>query len=86
MLVYLNKVIQGNTMKEQLYHYVWGNDKTAVGRWRLKHFKGRKCRIIARGGLNSVGVKFIDTGELLNCSRNALRKVLEISKWERTQE
>jgi len=61
-------------MNEQVYRYAWGNDKDAVGRFRLQ-FKGRRCRVIARGKMNSCAVKFLDTGEILNTSRNALRKV-----------
>ena len=57
----------------QLYIYRFGNTKTAVGRFRLQ-WKGRKCKVIARGKMNSCLVEFIDTGFQLNCSRNALRK------------
>ena len=66
-----------NKMAEQIYQYVWGNDKTAVGRWRLKHFKGRKCRALHFGKMNSCLIEFLDNGERLNCSRHALRKVSE---------
>ena len=57
----------------QQYEYRWGNDITAVGKYR-QQFKGRKCVVFARGKLNSCAVKFLDNGEILNCSRNALRK------------
>lgn len=60
-------------MSEQLYEYRWGNNKDAVGRYRLQ-FKGRRCTVTARGALNSCAVRFEDTGEILNTSRNALRK------------
>jgi len=60
--------------EHQLYVYRCGNNKNAVGKYRLQ-FKGRKCVVFARGKLNSCAVKFCDTGEILNCSRNALRKV-----------
>lgn len=60
-------------MTEQFYKYAWGNDKTVVGRHRLR-FKGRICRVISRGAMNSCLIKFLDDGGLLNCSRNALRK------------
>lgn len=60
-------------MTEQLYEYRWGNNKDARGRYRLQ-FKGRKCRVLVRGKMNSCCVEFIDTGEQLNTSRNALRK------------
>ena len=55
------------------YIYRWGNTNTAVGKFRMQ-FKGRKCRIIARGKLNSCAVEF-ENGEILNCSRNAIVKV-----------
>lgn len=61
-------------MSEQLYIYCWGNDKTPLGRFR-KQWKGRKCRVLVRGKRNSCCIEFIDNEELLNCSRNALRKV-----------
>ncbi|MHC4617242.1 MAG: hypothetical protein ACYTEQ_05765 [Planctomycetota bacterium] len=44
-----------------------------TGRYRLR-FKGRKCRVLARGTFNSRLVEFVDNGEQLNCSGNALRK------------
>jgi hypothetical protein len=55
------------------YIYRWGNTKSTIGRFRL-HFKDCKCRIIAKGKLNSCAVEF-ENGEILNCSRNALKKV-----------
>ena len=63
-------------MTEQLYIYRCGNSKDAVGRFRLQ-FKGRKCRLLARGTMNNRLVEFIDTGEHLNCSGNALKKVTD---------
>ena len=62
-------------MTNQLYYYAWGNDRDAVGRFRKKRFKGRQCRVIVKGNMNSCLVEFVDNGEQLNCSRNALRKV-----------
>jgi len=55
-------------MADQLYEYRWGNT-----RFR-KTLKGRKCRVIARGDMNSCGVEF-ENGERHCVSRNALRKV-----------
>jgi hypothetical protein len=60
-------------MNEQLYKYAWGNEKTEVGRFRLQ-FKGRVCRVLYRGNMNSCLVRFVDDGLQLCCSRNALRK------------
>lgn len=67
-------------MKEQLYCYVWGNSKTVIGRFRLKNFKGRVCKLLAHSSMNSRLIEFIDNGERLCCSGNALRKVLEQGK------
>jgi len=61
-------------MSEQLYQYRFGNNKTPLGRYRLR-FKGRVCRILVRGSMNSRLVEFVDNGKLLNCSGNALRKL-----------
>ena len=58
---------------DQIYIYRCGNEKTPLGRSRMQ-WKGKKCRVLAWGGMNSCLVEFIDNGELLNCSRNALRK------------
>ena len=60
-------------MIEQLYYYAWGNDKNEVGRFRLR-FKGRTCRVLVRSKRNNALIEFVDNGERLNCSRNALRK------------
>lgn len=60
-------------MSKQLYVYSWGNTRNAAGQFR-QQFKGRLCEILIRGTLNARLVRFIDTGELLNCSGNALRK------------
>lgn len=61
-------------MIEQLYYYAWGNNADAVGRWRLQ-YKGRECRVIFRGKMNSCLIEFVDNKEKVCCSRNALRKV-----------
>jgi len=64
-------------MTEQIYKYVWGNNKTPEGQYRLKHFKGRKCRALTFGARNSCLIEFLDNLEMLCCSRRALRKVSE---------
>ncbi len=61
-------------MSEQLYSYRWGNKKTELGRFRMQ-FKGRKCRVLIRGVMNSCLIRFVDNGMQLYTSRNALRKV-----------
>jgi hypothetical protein len=51
-----------------LYRYVWGNNP------KRATLKGRQCRLLARGTLNSALVEFTDTGQREIISRNALRK------------
>ena len=60
-------------MNRQIYIYFRGSDRDVVSRYR-KQFKGRKCRLLATGGKNSVTVRFLDNGEQLCTSLNALRK------------
>ena len=50
------------------YIYTWGNNPKRLT------LKGRKCRVIARGSLNSVGVEF-ENGQREVISRYALRRV-----------
>lgn len=57
----------------QIYIYRFGNNKNELGRKRLR-WKGRRCRVLVSGGMNSCLVEFIDNGEQINCSWNALRK------------
>jgi len=61
-------------MIESFYIYRFGSMVNAVSRYRLR-WKGRRCRLLARGKLNSCLLEFPDTGERLCTSRNALRKV-----------
>ena len=61
-------------MTEQLYVYRFGNDKTEAGRFRLQ-FKGRVCKVLFRGNMNSSLIEFVDDGSRMCCSRNAVRKV-----------
>lgn len=60
----------------ETYIYRWGSQANAVSRHRL-FYKGRKCKVIARGKMNSCAVQFLDNGEILNTSRNALQKSRE---------
>lgn len=48
--------------------YAWGNNSVR------KLWKGKKCRIIARGTMNTCRVLFEDGGELITSIR-ALRKI-----------
>ena len=60
---------------EKRYVYKWGNTKDVVGRFRLQ-FKNRICRILVYSKrFNSVLIQFVDNGELLNTSLNAIRKL-----------
>ena len=55
-------------MTEKEFNYIWY--------WlcRLPHRKGQKCRVIARGNMNSIRVQFED-GETVITSRFAVRKI-----------
>ena len=55
------------------YIYIWGNDKTTTGKFRMR-WKGRICKLLVKGSMNSCLVEFVDNKEQLNCSLNALRK------------
>lgn len=49
-----------------IYIYRWGKYRPA--------WKGRACRVIARGSLNSALIEFVETGERAVISRQALRR------------
>jgi len=51
------------------YRYIWGNNE------KRATLKGRMCRVVARGRMNSALVEFTDNGQREVISRNALRKV-----------
>jgi hypothetical protein len=50
------------------YVYVWGNNEKRVT------LRGRRCRVVTRGTLNSALVEF-EGGQREIISRNALRRV-----------
>ena len=54
--------------KPQIYLYRWGNNPVRAT------LKGRRCRIVARGALNSCLIEFLDTGDRFITSRNALQR------------
>lgn len=60
-----------STTKNQVteYIYCWKNNL------KRTTLKGRRCRVIARGSLNSALVEFVDDGQREIISRNALRRV-----------
>ena len=55
-------------MTPQVYVYAWGNNE------RRAALKGRRCVIEARGGMRTVLVRFLDTGERVTTSIRALRR------------
>ena len=55
-------------MAEQIYVYRWGNNARRAELW------GRRCRIIARGRMNTVLVEFLDNGERVTTSSRALTR------------
>lgn len=52
---------------DSLYIYRWGNNPKRAG------LKGRRCRVLARGKMNSIMVEFEDGSREIT-SRNAVRK------------
>ncbi len=58
-------------MAEMLYQYYWSNSPT-----RAK-MKGRICRVLASGAMNTVMIQFLDNGERTTTSRRAIRRVKE---------
>ncbi len=56
----------------KVYIYRFGSHRDHVAEDRLQ-WKGRRCTVLARGGMNSVLVQF-ENGERLCTSRNAIRR------------
>ncbi len=54
---------------ERLYSYAWGNNA------RRRALQGRRCRILARGRMNTVLIEFLDNGERVTTSTRALRRI-----------
>ncbi len=52
-----------------VYRYAWGNNA------KRATLRGRLCRVLARGRMNSCLVEFTDNGQREVVSRNALRRV-----------
>lgn len=50
------------------YYFAWGNNS------KRAELKGRKCRVVFRGRMNSCLIEF-ENGDRECVSRNALRKV-----------
>jgi hypothetical protein len=53
---------------DEIYTYGWGNNT------RRAELKGRECVVLARGTMNSILLRFLDTGEQIVTSRNAVRR------------
>jgi hypothetical protein len=58
-----------SAMAEPVYVFAWGNNE------RRAQLKGRRCRVLVRGGKGTVLVEFLDSGERVTCSFRALRAV-----------
>jgi hypothetical protein len=52
-----------------LYRYNWANNE------KRATFKGRVCRVLARGKMNTVMIEFLDNKERVTTSRYALRRI-----------
>ena len=59
---------EGGLMAEQFYRYIWGNNE------KRAKMKGRICRVLARGKMNTCVIQFMDSNETESVSRNSLRK------------
>ena len=57
------------TFRGDIYKFCWGNNE------KRQTMKGRFCRVLARGKMNSCLVEFIDNQQREVVSRNAVRKV-----------
>ena len=53
----------------KIYKFCWGNNEKRLA------MKGRFCRVLARGRMNSCLIEFVDNGQREVVSRNAVRRV-----------
>jgi len=60
-------------MNDYPYIYGWGNNP------KRENMKGRRCRVLCRGKMNSCMIEFED-GQRECVSRNALRKAKRITQ------
>ena len=67
LVAYLLKDELGREKDEPKYIYAWGNNP------KRKLLKGKSCKVIARGRMNSVLVEFNNKQREI-ISRNALRR------------
>ena len=56
-------------MTETLYTYFWQNNPVR------KKLKGRTCRVLKVGKMDTVLLEFPDTGERVTTSRRAIRRL-----------
>jgi hypothetical protein len=54
-----------------LYVYAWGNNL------KRKTMKGRRCRIVVSGRMNSCMIEFLDNGQRELVSQNSVRPYVE---------
>lgn len=62
-------VLVSERLPELLYVYAWGNNS------KRTTLTGRKCRVVARGTMNSCLVEFVDNEQREVVSRRTLRRV-----------
>jgi len=58
----------------KLYRYCWGNNEKRLT------MKGRTCKVLARGKLNSCLIEFTDNRQREVVSRNSLRRINTIEE------
>ena len=54
--------------RSEIYVYIWKNNP------KRETMRGRQCKILVSGKMNSVLIEFIDNGQKEIVSRNSLRK------------
>ena len=59
-----------------MYRYIWGNKIDPYGNITKRlGLKGRVCRVLARGKMNSILIEFIDNGQKEIVSRFSIRRI-----------
>lgn len=64
--------------KDSVYAYGWGNNE------KRATLKGRACKVVVRGRMNSILIEFTDNGQCEITSRHAVR-LLEKARPEELQ-
>jgi len=65
----------GDPRAHTVFIFTWGNNP------RRAELKGRRCVIEASGRMNTVLVRFLDTGERVTTSRRALKEDRQLTIW-----